>query len=183
MIWNILLEIGVFFLHRKNSNNSNTCVITLLWTLSDHANSEGGLGILFLPRHQLFWWRQRNHSAHSPRCPLIQKGNNSNSWAVLCSKGCIWCEETIQISCPLLCRAPRPARGGNPRSEGQNYCTALDDGFWWQQSNNGLWYWEQEQVRYQTKGRPQRVVICHPARVAMLPAFTLGSALIYSSVS
>lgn len=48
-----------------------------------------------------------------------------------------------------LCRAPRPPRSGDQRSEGQDHRTALDYGFWWQQPNYRLRYWEQEQVRYE----------------------------------
>lgn len=103
MIRNVYLRLH-FFLHNIN----NTSVITLLCTLSDHANSERGLRILFLPRHQLFWWRQRNHSAHSPRCLLIQKWNNSHSGAVLCSKGCVWSQETIQPATLCFAEPPDP---------------------------------------------------------------------------
>lgn len=50
---------------------------------SDHAHSERGLWLLLLPCHQLLWWRQRNHTAHSTRynCNNLLKNKDAETEA------------------------------------------------------------------------------------------------------
>lgn len=126
---------------------------------SDHAHSAGGLWLLLLPCHQLFWWRQRNHSAHSSRYNCTHFSCSKKIQLFSPHTNCRYLYIAILSEYRnnkvfvnfVPCRAPRPPRGGDQRSEGQDHCTALDYGFRWEQPNHRLWYWEQEQVRYKTR--------------------------------